>query len=179
MNIEDLITLDDVMENLKLGPNGGLIYCMEFLESNFEWLRDQIQEKERLYHVIDFPGQLELFLNTESVKKILKNLKEELNMRITVVELFDSHYIYDSSKFLSACCYSLMSMVNLNFPHINVLSKIDLIKEIKDLPFKIDFYLECHDFQRIGEDIKNKDGKFGEKWEGLTNNLCQLLNNYG
>jgi hypothetical protein len=28
--------LEDVMEELKLGPNGGLVYCMEFLRENAE-----------------------------------------------------------------------------------------------------------------------------------------------
>jgi len=29
-DIRELISLEDVMEELKLGPNGGLIYCMEY-----------------------------------------------------------------------------------------------------------------------------------------------------
>nr|KYP61752.1 GPN-loop GTPase 3 [Cajanus cajan] len=30
MDIRELISLDDVMEELGLGPNGGLVYCMEY-----------------------------------------------------------------------------------------------------------------------------------------------------
>lgn len=30
MDIRELISLDDVMEELGLGPNGGLMYCMEY-----------------------------------------------------------------------------------------------------------------------------------------------------
>lgn len=29
-DIRELISLDDVMEELGLGPNGGLMYCMEY-----------------------------------------------------------------------------------------------------------------------------------------------------
>jgi len=29
-DIRDLITLDDVADELKYGPNGGLVYCMEY-----------------------------------------------------------------------------------------------------------------------------------------------------
>ena len=29
VDIRDLITGEDVMEEIKLGPNGGLVYCME------------------------------------------------------------------------------------------------------------------------------------------------------
>lgn len=34
-DIRDLVSLEDVMEELKLGPNGGLICCMEYVELNF------------------------------------------------------------------------------------------------------------------------------------------------
>lgn len=29
-DIRELVSLDDVMEELGLGPNGGLMYCMEY-----------------------------------------------------------------------------------------------------------------------------------------------------
>jgi hypothetical protein len=29
LDIRDLISLEDVMEELQLGPNGGLVYCFE------------------------------------------------------------------------------------------------------------------------------------------------------
>ena len=37
-DIRDLISLEDVMSEMKLGPNGGLIYCMEYLIDNIDWL---------------------------------------------------------------------------------------------------------------------------------------------
>lgn len=42
IDIRELITLEDAMDELKLGPNGGLLYCTDFLASNFTWLEDQI-----------------------------------------------------------------------------------------------------------------------------------------
>ena len=45
VDVRDLITLDDVMEEYKLGPNGGMIYCAEFLEANFQWLSDELNKK--------------------------------------------------------------------------------------------------------------------------------------
>ncbi len=38
-DVRDLITLADVMEELSLGPNGGLVYCMEYLLDNLDWLQ--------------------------------------------------------------------------------------------------------------------------------------------
>eukprot|EP00494_Astrolonche_serrata_P004640 UN04654 len=31
IDINDLISLDDVMKHYKLGPNGGLLYCIDFV----------------------------------------------------------------------------------------------------------------------------------------------------
>lgn len=33
LDVRDLISLEDVMEELKYGPNGGLVYCMEYADS--------------------------------------------------------------------------------------------------------------------------------------------------
>lgn len=44
IDVRDLITLDDVAEELGLGPNGGLLYCMEFLEENLDdWLGEELE----------------------------------------------------------------------------------------------------------------------------------------
>jgi len=40
MDIRELISLEDVMEDLKLGPNGALMYCMEY---PLFWLHWQLE----------------------------------------------------------------------------------------------------------------------------------------
>jgi hypothetical protein len=42
VDIQELISLEDVMEEMDYGPNGGLIFCMEYLLKNFDWLEEQI-----------------------------------------------------------------------------------------------------------------------------------------
>ena len=39
-DIRDLIHVDDAMEDeeMNYGPNGGLVFCMEFLMQNLSWL---------------------------------------------------------------------------------------------------------------------------------------------
>ena len=49
IDINELITVEDVMKNLALGPNGGLLYCMEYLEKNQEWLFDKLKEFSSRY----------------------------------------------------------------------------------------------------------------------------------
>ncbi len=44
MSIDEIVTVARVMDQLRLGPNGGLVYCMEFLERNMDWLRDRLAQ---------------------------------------------------------------------------------------------------------------------------------------
>jgi len=41
--MRQLVDLADVMEKLELGPNGGLLYCMEYLEKNIDWLKERLE----------------------------------------------------------------------------------------------------------------------------------------
>ena len=64
IDIRDLIVLDDVMEEFKLGPNGALLYCFEFLDKNIKWILDKIEDFKDYYLIFDLPGQIELYLNS-------------------------------------------------------------------------------------------------------------------
>ena len=59
------------MEELQLGPNGGLVYCLEYfllvfkklryLLENLDWLEDQLQDFDDDYLLIDCPGNIFYF----------------------------------------------------------------------------------------------------------------------
>ena len=61
VDVGELIQLEDVMRAYKLGPNGGLVYCMEYLEKNLDWLLNKIQIQ--LKATFFFHGT-KIFLNT-------------------------------------------------------------------------------------------------------------------
>jgi GPN-loop GTPase len=44
LDISSLITLEDIMEHEGLGPNGGIMYALETLEENFDWLQDGLRD---------------------------------------------------------------------------------------------------------------------------------------
>ena len=50
-----------------MGPNGGLIFCMEYLLQNQAWLEEQLREYvgEDDYVLFDCPGQIELYQNQD------------------------------------------------------------------------------------------------------------------
>ena len=47
VDVSDLVTLNAVMDEFGLGPNGGLIYCMEYLEKNLDWLKEKLEPLEK------------------------------------------------------------------------------------------------------------------------------------
>ena len=58
IDIRELVSLESVMDEYQLGPNGGLIFCMEFLLDNYEWLETKMNELEGHYVIFDFPGHV-------------------------------------------------------------------------------------------------------------------------
>lgn len=57
IDIRDLISLDDAVDEMKLGPNGGLVFCVEYLSQNMEWLEDELSQfDEDGYFIFDSPG---------------------------------------------------------------------------------------------------------------------------
>lgn len=74
VDISELVTLDDVMENLQLGPNGGLLYCIEYVEANLDWLESKMTSHGDCYFLFDCPGQVELYTHQSSVKNMFSQL---------------------------------------------------------------------------------------------------------
>ena len=71
-DIRELISVDDVMEELQLGPNGSLVYCMEYLLQNMDWLEENLEEYgDDEYLIIDCPGQIELYTHIPVMNKII------------------------------------------------------------------------------------------------------------
>ena len=46
MDIADLVSLEGVQAELGLGPNGGLIYCIDYLAQNLDWLQERLKPLE-------------------------------------------------------------------------------------------------------------------------------------
>jgi GTPase SAR1 family protein len=128
VDIADLVKVEEVMDELGLGPNGGLVYAMQFLYKNLDWLEDQLNKiPEGTYLMMDCPGQVELYTVDQSMKDIIEHLTR-LDFRLAAVHLVDSHYCSDPGKFIAVCLTSLTTMLQIALPHVNLLSKVDLVE---------------------------------------------------
>ena len=84
VDISELVTLDDVTEKLHLGPNGGLVYCMEFLEKNIGWLKTRLASQcVGKYVLFDCPGQVDLYTHHCAVRNVASAL-QAWNYRVSV-----------------------------------------------------------------------------------------------
>merc|ERR1719245_1861958 len=175
-DIRDLIQVDDVMEDeeLKYGPNGGLVFAMEFLLENLEWLEEALGEDEDDYILFDCPGQIELYTHM-TVMRQLADLLQAANFRICAIFVLDSHFMVDGAKFISGAMAALSAMVNLELPHVNVLSKVDLLSSSSRQ--QLDHYLSP-DTAVLTRSVQSADGRWGEKYRMLSTALGRVLDDY-
>ncbi|CAH1125056.1 unnamed protein product [Ceutorhynchus assimilis] len=176
IDIMNLITVEEAMEAYKLGPNGALMYCMEYLEANFDWLLKQLSEVKGSYLVFDMPGQVELYTHHNSIKNIF-SLLGKMSYHLCAVHLVDSHHCSDATKFISTLLLSLSTMLQVQLPHVNVLSKADLLKKNPSkLDFSLDFYTNVLDLQYLLDVLD--DGPFTKKFKKLNKAIVGIIEDY-
>ncbi|KAK7729072.1 hypothetical protein SLS57_002304 [Botryosphaeria dothidea] len=109
LDVRDLVTLEEIMEAEELGPNGGVLYALEELEHNLDWLEAGLKE-------------------------------------------------------LGALLVALRGMLQMDLPHINVLTKIDNLRNYPDLPFNLDFYTEVQALEYLQPHLEAEQGsRFGRR----------------
>lgn len=133
LDIRELITLEDVMEELQLGPNGGLIYCFEFLLQNLEFLTEALDPLSEEYLIIfDMPGQIELYTHIPLLPSLTQFLSRQgpLNINLCAAYLLESTFVVDKAKFFSGTLSAMSAMLMLEIPHVNILSKMDQVRDM-------------------------------------------------
>ncbi|XP_008181382.1 GPN-loop GTPase 2 [Acyrthosiphon pisum] len=156
IDISELITVEDVMDYVNLGPNGALIYCIEYLEKRLDWLLEKLRKLTDYYLFFDCPGQVEIYTHHNSMKNIMSAIKNELDLRLCCVQLIDCHYCSDPGKYISALLMCTSTMYQMELPHVNILSKIDIaVKHKSKLLFNLDFYTDVLSLDQLLDALQN------------------------
>mmetsp|Transcript_23027 Transcript_23027/g.48033 ORF Transcript_23027/g.48033 Transcript_23027/m.48033 type:complete len:303 (-) Transcript_23027:28-936(-) len=198
-DVRELISVPEVMQELQLGPNGALVYSMEYMLENLDWLRDALDDlDDDEYIILDCPGQLELYTHVPIMKSVLDSLKLwGYDGHMVSVFCVDAAFLVDLPKFLSGSLLALSAMVALELPHINVLTKADLMpaNDIESILSQSatqlwhqeqDRLYTNHERNNQNNNATNasEDGatplppRKPRKDERLTDALCQLLEDY-
>ncbi|KAK3688371.1 hypothetical protein B0T22DRAFT_459282 [Podospora appendiculata] len=178
LDIRSLVTLEEVMADDRLGPNGGVLYALEELENNMEWLENGLKELGDDYVLFDCPGQVELYTHHNSLRNIFYRL-QKLGYRLVAIHLSDSFCLTQPSLFISNILLSLRAMLQMDLPHLNVLTKIDKISSYDPLPFNLDFYTEVQDLSYLipsldAESPAARSGKFSRLNLAIANMVEQF-----
>lgn len=179
VSITELITLDETMKSLKLGPNGGLVYCMEYLAENMDWLEEKVSGLlEEDYVLFDCPGQLELYSHLDTMGRIASGL-QKMGFSLCSVCLLDVTFLDDDFKWLGGTLASLSFMVTLGLPHLSVLSKCDLAVDKKWLKKKLKtkdtFFVEEMEQREQSKTEASSLSAFETKYEKLRRALESIV----
>jgi hypothetical protein len=72
-------------------------------------------------------GQIELYTHFPIMSILVRHF-QQLGIRLGAAYLLESQFMEDKSKFFSGVLSAMSCMINLEVPHINILSKMDLVK---------------------------------------------------
>ena len=101
------------------------------LLENIDWLTDQIEDYQDDYLIFDCPGQIELYSHYTVFPDIVKII-QRIGYNVCCVYCLESQFIEDTSKFISGTFMCLSAMICFETPHVNVLTKCDLLQD-KDI----------------------------------------------
>lgn len=178
VDIRDLVTLEEIMGDDNLGPNGGVLFALEELEHNFEWLEKGLKELGEDYVLFDCPGQVELYTHHNSLRNIFFKL-QKIGYRLVVLHLSDSFCLTQPSLYVSNLLLALRAMLQMDLPHINVLTKIDKVSSYDPLPFNLDFYTEVQDLSYLLPSLEEESPALrSQKFSRLNQAVMDLVENF-
>ena len=104
---------------------------IRFLLDNLDFLTEAIDPLTEEYLIIlDMPGQIELYTHIPIVPALVRHLTRSgaLNVNLCATYLLESTFVVDRAKYFAGTLSAMSAMIMLELPHVNVLSKMDLIK---------------------------------------------------
>lgn len=126
VDVRNHVSIEKLLLDQTLGPNGAIVAAMDILAANLKPLLDELGEVEADYVLIDTPGQLELFAFRDIGPLLLDSI---LDARKAVVFLLDPAIAREPHGLASLLLLSASSSLRLGVPTINVVSKADTLTE--------------------------------------------------
>ena len=144
VDIRELVKADEAAVENELGPNAVQIYCLDYLASHLDWLDSRLRSFPNHYILFDCPGQFELYTDSDSMRCIVEFLTRKMKIQLVSVTLIDCMMCVSPHAYVSAVMLSLSMMINLELPHVNILSKMDTMRKLApEMAFKLEYYLRA------------------------------------
>lgn len=102
------------------------------------------------------------------------------SIQLVAVHLSDCLCLTQPSLYLSNLLLALRAMLQMDLPHINVLTKIDKISSYDPLPFNLDFYTEVQDLSYLMPSLEAESPVLrSEKFARLNRAIADLIERFG
>jgi GTPase SAR1 family protein len=125
-DIREWLTLEKVMQEYNLGPNGAQVAAADILAMRTTEIREILDGFRSPYILVDTPGQLELFAFRKSSRLVVETLTGE---RSALAFLMDPTLAKVPSGYISQLMLAATVQFRFSIPMMNVLSKSDLLSE--------------------------------------------------
>lgn len=125
IDIRDWVSLEKVMAEYGLGPNGAQIACADMIAMKLPEVEEVLEEFTPDVFLFDTPGQLELFVFRHSSTRIVERLGGE---RPLLAYLYDPILSSTPTGFVSLLLLGASTQFRFQVPMVNILSKSDLIE---------------------------------------------------
>ena len=129
IDVRDHVDIVSIMKQYELGPNGAMIMAGDLVASKIGEIREQVEQVNPDYLIVDTPGQIELFAYRTSGKFTIQNLTQEEKVSLF---LFDGALVNTPVNFVSIALLASSIRLRLGLPTINALTKRDLIPDKLD-----------------------------------------------
>ncbi len=125
IDIREHITIDEVMNEYGLGPNGAQIAAADLIATEFGDVQEQIEAYRADVTLVDTPGQLELFAFRASGPFVVRHLSQNPLM----VFLLDPAVASTARGFVSQAVLAATAHFRLQVPTLNVVGKVDTLED--------------------------------------------------
>ena len=81
---------------------------------------------------------------------------------------------------MSNVLLSLRAMIQMDMPHVNVLSKVDKVASYDELPFNLEFYTDVDDLTYLTPHLEAESPALrSKKFAGLNEAIANMIGSYG
>ena len=126
IDVREYFDIQEIVDKYELGPNGAMVTATDMIASEFETIKEDIDDYEADAVLIDTPGQLEVFVYRNSGPIIVKQFPPDTTATLF---LMDANLVRTASSWISLNLLAMSTQFRLGLPMIYALTKTDLLDE--------------------------------------------------
>jgi len=171
LDIRDAVNYKQVMQANGLGPNGGILTCLNLFATQFDSVISIMQQRASAvdYFFVDTPGQIEVFTWSASGSIVTEAIASL--MPTVILFVVDTPRSSSPATFCSNMLYACSVMFRTKLPMILVFNKVDVRSH--------DFAKEwMGDFEKFQDALDDERVNGADYMSSLTKSMALVLDEF-